>query len=81
MITTKLSRPHPSETLAKAELGRLIVQCADRPGGIIAAISAFLAKHEANIVESDQSTTDPESGHFFLRMVFHRKDLAGTWTK
>ncbi|MGF4046171.1 formyltetrahydrofolate deformylase [Paenarthrobacter nitroguajacolicus] len=76
MITTKLSRPHPSETLAKAELGRLIVQCADRPG-IIAAISAFLAKHEANIVESDQSTTDPESGHFFLRMVFHRKDLAG----
>jgi formyltetrahydrofolate deformylase len=56
------------------DLGRLILHCADQPG-IVAAISRFLADHEANIIESDQSTSDPEGGHFFLRMVFHRRDL------
>lgn len=58
-----------------SDLGRLVVQCADRPG-IVAAISQFLADHEGNIVESDQATTDPVGGHFFLRTTFHRKDLA-----
>jgi formyltetrahydrofolate deformylase len=56
--------------VASADLGRLLVRCADR-AGIIAAVSGFLHRHGANIVESDQYSTDPEGGTFFLRMVFH----------
>ena len=67
--------PGAGAALRGADLGRLVVHCADRPG-IVAAISQFIADHEANIVESDQATTDPVGGHFFLRMTFHRKDLA-----
>jgi formyltetrahydrofolate deformylase len=48
---------------------RLLVSCADRPG-IIAAISHFLHERDANIVSSDQHSTDPEGGTFFLRMAF-----------
>ncbi|HEY3186043.1 MAG TPA: formyltetrahydrofolate deformylase [Solirubrobacteraceae bacterium] len=48
---------------------RLLVSCPDRPG-IIAAISRFLFEREANIVSSDQHSTDPEGGLFFLRMEF-----------
>jgi len=48
---------------------RLLVSCPDRPG-IIAAISRFLHEREANIVSSDQHSTDPEGGTFFLRMAF-----------
>jgi formyltetrahydrofolate deformylase len=55
--------------------GRLLVSCADRPG-IIAAISRFLNDHGANIIESDQYSTDPVGGTFFLRTVFHRAGLA-----
>ena len=46
---------------------RLLVTCADRPG-IISAVSAFFAQAGANIVRSDQYSTDPEGGTFFLRM-------------
>jgi formyltetrahydrofolate deformylase len=56
-------------------MGRLLVSCPDR-SGIIAAVSAFLHEHGANIVESDQYSTDPEGGAFFLRTVFHRAGLA-----
>ncbi len=56
-------------------MGRLLVSCPDRPG-IIAAVSRFLHEHGANIVESDQYSTDPEGGSFFLRTVFHREGLA-----
>ena len=57
------------------DMGRLIVSCPDRPG-IIAAVSRFLHEHGANIVESDQYSTDPEGGSFFLRTVFHRAGLS-----
>jgi formyltetrahydrofolate deformylase len=57
------------------DIGRLLVSCPDKPG-IIAAISRFLHEHGANIIESDQYSTDPEGGAFFLRTVFHRKGLA-----
>ncbi len=56
-------------------MGRLLVSCPDRPG-IVAAVSAFLYELGANIVESDQYSTDPEGGTFFLRIVFHRAGLA-----
>ena len=61
---------------AEADVARLIVSCPDRHG-IVAAISTCLAGAGANIVGSDQYSTDPEGGSFFLRMEFHLEDLAG----
>lgn len=58
---------------SQPDRGRLVVSCRDGPG-IIAAVSRFLADRGANIVHSDQHTTDPDGGDFFLRMVF---DLHG----
>jgi formyltetrahydrofolate deformylase len=60
---------------ADADLGRLVVACADRPG-IVAAVSRFLFEQGANIAQSDQYSTDPEGGRFFLRMEFHLAGLA-----
>jgi formyltetrahydrofolate deformylase len=53
-----------------AAITRLLVSCADRPG-IVAAVSRFLHEAGANIVSSDQHTTDPEGGSFFMRMEFN----------
>ena len=50
-------------------IGRLLVSCVDRPG-IVAALSTFLAGRGANIIQSDQHTTDPEGGTFFMRTEF-----------
>jgi formyltetrahydrofolate deformylase len=58
------------------DVARLIVACPDRPG-IIAALSRLLAENGANIISSDQYSTDPEGGRFFLRMEIHLEDLAG----
>src|SRR5437588_4936795 len=43
--------------------------CADRPG-IVAAVSGFLFERGANIVSSQQYSTDPSGGRFFLRTEF-----------
>ena len=64
-----------TETTPAVDTGRLLVQCEDRPG-IVAAVSRFLYLHGANIAQSDQYSTDPEKGTFFLRMVFHMRGLA-----
>jgi formyltetrahydrofolate hydrolase len=48
---------------------RLVITCPDRPG-IISAVSTFLAAAGANIVRSDQYSSDPVGGTFFLRMEF-----------
>jgi formyltetrahydrofolate deformylase len=53
---------------------RLLVGCADKPG-IIAAVSGFLFRERANIVSSQQYSTDPVGGNFFLRMEFWLEDL------
>jgi formyltetrahydrofolate deformylase len=50
-------------------VGRLLVSCVDRPG-IVAALSRFVADRGANILQSDQHTTDPEGGSFFMRTEF-----------
>ena len=47
-------------------LHRLVVSCTDQPG-IVAAVTTFLAERGANIVQSDQDSTDPLGGRFFLR--------------
>jgi formyltetrahydrofolate deformylase len=38
-------------------------------------VSQFLFEHGANIVNSDQYSTDPESGLFFMRVEFQLKEL------
>ena len=50
-------------------VGRLLVSCTDRPG-IVAEVSTFLRDRGANILQSDQHTTDPEGGAFFMRTEF-----------
>jgi formyltetrahydrofolate deformylase len=48
---------------------RLVISCADTPG-VVAAVSRFLFEAGANIVRSDQFSTGPMAGAFFLRMEF-----------
>jgi formyltetrahydrofolate deformylase len=57
--------------------GRLLITCPDRHG-IVAAVAGFLADSGANIISSDQHSTDPEGGEFFMRMEFNlaQGDLA-----
>jgi formyltetrahydrofolate deformylase len=55
-------------------IGRLLVSCIDRPG-IVAAVSEFLFDRGANILQSDQHTTDPEGGQFFMRLEFRLDGL------
>ena len=55
---------------------RLLVSCPDGHG-IVAAVAGLLSELGANIVASDQHSTDPEGGRFFLRMEFHLEGLDG----
>lgn len=48
---------------------RLLVSCPDR-AGIVAAVSRFLFESGANIIRSDQYSTDAWGGSFFLRTEF-----------
>jgi formyltetrahydrofolate deformylase len=61
------------------ETARLLVSCADRPG-IVAAITAFLRDRAANIIQSDQYSTDPKAGSFFMRLAVHLPDLRNCLT-
>jgi formyltetrahydrofolate deformylase len=54
---------------------RMLISCPDQPG-IVAAVSQFLFDHEANIVQSDQYTMDPEGGMFFIRIEFDLPELS-----
>ncbi|UTR13703.1 formyltetrahydrofolate deformylase [Salipaludibacillus sp. LMS25] len=53
---------------------RLLITCLDQPG-IVAAVSKFLYDRKANIVQSDQYTTDPEGGQFFMRVAFDMPEM------
>ena len=65
-------RSRPDERYA--DVGRLVITCPDRPG-IVAAVSQFLFEAGANITESQQYSTDPFGGAFFLRLEFHLDGL------
>ncbi|MBN9605628.1 MAG: formyltetrahydrofolate deformylase [Actinomycetales bacterium] len=65
-----------SATEALRDHACLIVHGPDRPG-IVAAVSALVARHGGNIVSLDQYSDDPTGGDFFQRLVLHRPDLAG----
>jgi len=47
----------------------ILIQCPDKKG-IVASISNFLFKHDANIIQADQHSTGQENGRFFLRIEF-----------
>ncbi len=57
------------------DVGRLLISCPDRPG-IVAAVSRFLYESGANIIESQQYSTDPFGGTFFILVEFHLSGLA-----
>jgi len=56
-------------TEATHDVVRLLIRCPDRPG-IVAALSGFLFAQGANILHSDQHSTDLEGGDFFMRIAF-----------
>jgi formyltetrahydrofolate deformylase len=59
------------------DLAILLIQCPDRPG-IVAAISAFLYRHGANITDLDQHSSDETPGTYFMRLEFQTRALVVT---
>jgi formyltetrahydrofolate deformylase len=57
------------------DVGRLVVRCPDRPG-IVAVISGLMAEVGANIIDSQQHSSDPSGGTFTLRLEFFLAGLA-----
>jgi formyltetrahydrofolate deformylase len=57
------------------DVGRLVVRCPDRPG-IVAVLSRLMADAGANIIDSQQHSSDPVGGTFTLRLEFVLEDLA-----
>jgi formyltetrahydrofolate deformylase len=57
------------------DIGRLLISCPDRPG-IVAAVSEFLFEHGANIIHSDQHSTEQGRGTFFMRIEFFLPSLS-----
>ena len=58
-----------------ADVGRLVVRCPDRPG-IVAVLSGLMAEVGANIIDSQQHSSDPSGGTFTLRLEFLLAGLA-----
>src|SRR3954447_17330472 len=56
------------------DVGRLVVRCPDRPG-IVAVLSGLMADVGANIIDSQQHSSDPVGGTFTLRLEFFLADL------
>jgi len=69
-------RVSPIARSERPRTARLLVTCADRPG-IVAAVSGFLYRQGANVVQSDHYSTDAEVGRFFMRVVFSHPDVDG----
>jgi formyltetrahydrofolate deformylase len=63
-----------SPNITRPNTARLLISCPDRRG-IVAAVSQFLFSHGANIIASDQHSTDPEGGRFFMRQEFFLEGL------
>jgi formyltetrahydrofolate deformylase len=68
-VTSATASSPSDQSGAPPVIMRLLVSCPDRPG-IVAAVSRFLFESGANIVRSDQHSSNPEGGDFFLRMEF-----------
>jgi formyltetrahydrofolate deformylase len=59
--------------MSRSNVARLVVSCRDREG-IIATLSEALRDVGANIITSDQFSSDPYGGAFSLRMEFYVPD-------
>ncbi len=59
--------------MSRSNVARLLVSCRDREG-IIATLSEALRDIGANIITSDQFSSDPYGGSFSLRMEFYVPD-------
>lgn len=66
--------PGRSAPIPPATRARVLISCPDRPG-IVAAVSDFLYKNGANIVQSDQHSVDADGGLFFMRVEFDLANL------
>jgi formyltetrahydrofolate deformylase len=76
IASTDVAYPRISQDVSRAEdVGRLLLQCADRPG-LVAAVSAFLAAAGANIISLDQHSTEHSGGVFMQRTIFHLPGLS-----
>lgn len=73
-MTNQLAPQELITMTAKQNEARLLVKCADQPG-IVSKLSTFLHKHNANIVESSQYSSDPEGGMFFIRLAYNSEGL------
>ncbi|CRK82333.1 formyltetrahydrofolate deformylase [Neobacillus massiliamazoniensis] len=62
------------EEVKKSERVRILISCQDQPG-IVAAVSQLLFQNGGNIVQSDQHTTDPIGGMFFMRIEADIQDF------
>ena len=51
------------------DMAVLLIQCPDQKG-IVAKVSGYLFASGGNITNSDQYSTDPEGGRFFMRIEF-----------
>lgn len=56
--------------MSQSDVARLLVSCPDREG-IVAALATALTEAGANIMSSDQYSSDPYGGSFSLRMEFY----------
>jgi formyltetrahydrofolate deformylase len=61
--------------VSRQGIGRLLISCPDRPG-IVAAVSEFLFERGANIIHSDQHSTEQGQGTFFMRIEFSLPGLS-----
>src|ERR1700753_910731 len=59
--------------MSRSNVARLLGSCPDREG-IIALLSEALRDSRANIISSDQYSSDPYGGSFSLRMEFYVPD-------
>ena len=71
MLFNQMSKDNGLDVQNRA---RILVKCPDKPG-IVAVLSTFLHKYEANIIESNQYSSDPENGTFFIRIEYHCENL------
>jgi formyltetrahydrofolate deformylase len=61
--------------VTSTDIGRLLISCPDRPG-VVAAVSHFLFDHGANIIHSNQHSTERGHGTFLTRIEFQLDNLA-----
>lgn len=63
--------------MQNSNIVRLLINCPDQ-AGIIARLAQFIKDKGGNICDSDQHSTDPEWGDFFMRLEFQLPEALKT---